>query len=39
VNALYYGYYGSLALSAGLFTHMIWRLVDYIQTAQEYHER
>jgi len=39
VNALYYGYYGSLALSAGLFTHMIWRLVDYIRTAQEYHER
>ncbi len=38
-DTLFYGYYGSLALSAGLFTHMIWRLVDYIQTAQEYHEQ
>ena len=38
-NALYYGYYASFGLSAGLFGHMIWRLVDYVQTAQGYHTR
>ncbi|MFO8041883.1 MAG: PEGA domain-containing protein [Alkalispirochaeta sp.] len=38
-NALYYGYYASFGLSAGLFGNMIWRLVDYVQTAQGYHTR
>ena len=38
-TAVYYGYYGSLALSAGFFGNMIWRLVDYIRTAQGYHTR
>lgn len=39
VDTLFYSYYGSIALSAGLFTHMIWRLVDYVRTAQGYHTR
>lgn len=39
VDTLFYSYYGSIALSAGLFTHMIWRLATYIRTAQGYHTR
>lgn len=39
VNAVFYGYYGSIALSGGLFANMIWRLVQYVQTAQGYHTR
>lgn len=39
VDTLVYAYYGSLALSSGLFGHMIWRLVQYVQTAGEYHRR
>lgn len=39
VDALFYGYYASIGLSAGLFANMIWRLVDYVQTAQGYHTR
>lgn len=38
-NALFVGYYASLGLSAGLFGNMVWRLVDYVQTAQGYHTR
>lgn len=38
-DTLFYAYYGSLALSSGLFGHMIWRLVQYVQTAGEYHRR
>ncbi len=38
-EALFYGYYASLALSSGLFGHMIWRLVQYVRTAGEYHRR
>ncbi len=38
-SALFYGYYGGIALSAGFFGNMIWRLVDYIRTAQGYHTR
>jgi hypothetical protein len=39
VNTVFYGYYGSIALSGGLFANMIWRLVQYVQTAQGYHTR
>ncbi|MCG8478014.1 MAG: hypothetical protein MI724_02885, partial [Spirochaetales bacterium] len=39
VDALFYGYYVGIGLSAGLFANMIWRLVDYVQTAQGYHTR
>lgn len=38
-NALYYGYYAGVGLSVGLFGNMIWRLVNYIRTAQGYHIR
>lgn len=38
-NALYYGYYAGVGLSAGLFGNMIWRLVRYVRTAQGYHTR
>ncbi|MEX2445297.1 MAG: PEGA domain-containing protein [Alkalispirochaeta sp.] len=38
-NTLYYGYYAGLGLSAGLFGNMMWRLVNYVQTAQGYHTR
>jgi hypothetical protein len=38
-NTLYVGYYASLGLSAGLFGNMMWRLVNYVQTAQGYHTR
>jgi hypothetical protein len=38
-NALYYGYYAGIGLSAGLFGNMIWRLVNYVRTAQGYHIR
>lgn len=38
-DLLFYSYYGSVGVSAGLFTWMITRLVDYIRVAQEYHTR
>lgn len=38
-DSVFYAYYGSLALSSGLFGHMIWRLVQYVRTAGEYHRR
>ncbi len=38
-NTLFFGYYAGLGLSAGLFGNMMWRLVDYVQTAQGYHTR
>lgn len=38
-DALFYTYYGSLALSSGLFGHMIWRLVQYVQTSGGFHRR
>jgi hypothetical protein len=38
-NALYYGYYAGVGLSVGLFGNMIWRLVNYVRTAQGYHIR
>ncbi|HKK47609.1 MAG TPA: PEGA domain-containing protein, partial [Alkalispirochaeta sp.] len=38
-NTLFYGYYAGLGLSAGLFGNMMWRLVNYVQTAQGYHTR
>ncbi|MFW5694346.1 MAG: PEGA domain-containing protein [Alkalispirochaeta sp.] len=38
-NTLYVGYYAGLGLSAGLFGNMMWRLVNYVQTAQGYHTR
>ncbi len=38
-NTIFYSYYGSLVLSGSLFANMIWRLVDYVKTAQGYHTR
>jgi hypothetical protein len=38
-NTVFYSYYGSIVLSGGLFANMIWRLVDYVKTAQGYHTR
>jgi hypothetical protein len=38
-NLVFYGYYAGLSLSVGLFGNMIWRLVGYVNVAQEYHTR
>lgn len=38
-NAIYYGYYGSIALSGTLFANMIVRIVRYIRAGQGYHVR
>ncbi len=38
-NALLVGYYAGVGLSTALFGNMVWRLVQYIRTAQEYHVR
>lgn len=38
-NNILVGYYASFGLSTALFGNMMWRLVQYIRTAQEYHYR
>ena len=38
-NAIYYGYYTSLAVSGVFFTNMVRRLTQYIRLGQEFHER
>ena len=38
-DAVFYSYYTSLGLSIGLFGHMLYRLVNYIRTGEEYHSR
>ncbi|TVR69152.1 MAG: hypothetical protein EA427_08990 [Spirochaetaceae bacterium] len=38
-NTILVGYYVSFGLSTALFGNMVWRLTQYIRTAQEYHYR
>lgn len=38
-NALFWTYYGGVALSTGLFGNMLVRIVQYVRTAGEYHDR
>ena len=38
-DAIFWTYYGGVALSTGLFGNMLWRIVRYVRTAQQYHDR
>lgn len=38
-DRLLMGYYVGVGLSTTLFANMVWRVVQYVRTAQEYHDR